>query len=391
MSHSTLKKLALWGALSLGAMSQTAYAQWMPFGGGGCGCAIPQVPASICGPTCGVACAPPQPQYVMQPFTETRTIEQVVQRPVYETKYVEVPQTEYRQHVETHVANVPTCSYQNVTEMQTRQRDCGRWVTNYRCRQFVAPCAYDNRPGLFGMMNRALYSARMSVTPAVVAERSYVPNVITEQIPVTRQVAVPGVRQVSYQVPKTVAIQTTRKVAVHNVRYVAEKIPQQVQVTTMRMVQVGGTGMAYGLTPGVGTAGLPGYNSVATPDPIGGGLRTATRPDPLTPAPIPAKTRPRTAITGEDADQITPPTPNVPKSTRNVIPPRDMSADEVVEEVAQNETPVRRTAGYRGASAPVQAVTSAPSIVRVSQWNRRPSFTEKTSDVSVASSKTGNK
>lgn len=388
MSHLTLKKFALWGALSLGAMTQTAYAQWMPFGGGGCGCAIPQVPASICGPTCGVACAPPQPQYVMQPVTETRTVEQIVQRPVYETKYVPVNETHYRQEVETRVANVPTCSYQNVTEMQTRQRDCGRWVTNYRCRPFVAPCAYDNRPGLFGMMNRALYSARMSVTPAVIAERSYVPNVITEQIPVTRQVAVPGVKQVTYQIPKTVAYQTTRQVAVQNVRYVAERVPQQVQVTTMRMVPLNGTGMAYGLTPGVGTAGLPGYNSVATPDPIGGGLRTATRPDPITPAaPIPGKTRPRSSVTAEDADQITPPTP--PKSTRNVIPPRGMSADEVVEEVAQNETPVRRTAGYRGTASPVQAVSSAPSIVRVSQWNRRPSFAEKASDVSVASS--GNK
>ncbi len=383
MSHSTLKKLAAWGALSLGAMTQTVSAQWMPFGGG-CGCAVPEVPASICGPTCGVSCAPPQPQFVMQPFTETRTCERVVQRPVYETKYVDVPQTEYRQEIETKVAQVPTCSYRNVTEMQTRQRDCGRWVTNYRCRQFVPACAYDNRPGLFGMMNRSLYQARMAVTPAVVAERTYVPNVITEQIPVTRQVAVPGVRQVTYQIPRTVAVTTQRRVAVQTMRMVAERIPEQYQVTTMRMVPYGSTGMAYGVSPGVGTANL--YDPVT-------GTRTATRLDGGVPTPatgIPKRTA--TSLTNEDADKMPPaaPVPNVPK-VNMVVPPRDISSDEVVEEVASVAAPVRHTAGYRPVASPIQSASSAPSIVRVSQWNRRPTFTEKTSDISVAAAKVGKK
>lgn len=377
MSHSTLKKLAVWGALSLGGMTQSASAQWMPFGGGCNSCAVPEVPASICGPTCGVSCAPPPPQFIMQPVTEMRTVERLVQRPVYETKYVDVPQTEYRQEIETKVAQVPTCSYRNVTEMQTRQRDCGRWVTNYRCRQFVPPCAYDNRPGLFGMMNRSLYQARMAVTPAVVAERTYVPNVITEQIPVTRQVAVPGVRQVTYQIPHTVAVTTSKRVAYQSVRMVAERIPEQVQVTTMRMVPYGSTGMAYGAPANIGTANV--YDPIT-------GTRTATRLDGglPTPAPIPAK-RPTNAVTNENVDQMPPaaPVPNVPKAGM-VVPPRDVSSDEVVEEVASTATPVRHSAGYRPVASPVQTATSAPSIVRVSQWARRPAFAEKATDVSVA-------
>ena len=376
MSHLTLKKLAVLGALSLGGMAQTAFAQWTPFGGN-CGCAVPEVPSTICGPTCGVSCAPPPPQFIMQPVTETRTVERLVQRPVYETKYVEVPHTEYRQEVETRVAQVPTCSYRNVTEMQTRQRDCGRWVTNYRCRPFVAPCAYDSRPGLFGMMNRTLYRARMAVTPAVVAERSYVPNIITEQIPVTRQVAVPGTRQVTYQIPRTVAVQSKRTVAVQTMRVVAERIPEQVQVTTMQMVPYGSTGMAYGISPRAGTA--------TTYDPVTG-TRTATRLDGGVPTPAAIPKRAASPLTNEDIDKMPPaaPAPNVPKAGM-VIPPRDVSSDNVVEEVASINAPIRHTAGYRPVASPVQTVTSTPSIVRVSQWHRRPAFDNNESDVTVAS------
>lgn len=421
MSHLTLKRLAILGALSLGGMTQTASAQWMPFGGvfrGGCDtCAMPVVPASICGPSCcapppiacapppQIVCAPPPPRLVMQPFTETRTVEQVVQRPVCETRYVDVPETAYRQEIETRTANVPTVSYQTVCETQTRTRDCGRWVTNYRCRPQVAPCAYDSRPGLLGALNRSLYTARMAVTPAVVAERTYVPNVITEQIPVTRQVAIPGVRQVTYQVPRTIAYQTSRKVAVQSTRYVAERIPQQVQVTTMRPVLVDGTtGMALNTPPGVGTAALPGYPTYGTaygypygapygtagapiPDPS----RTALRPDVATPpTPIPPRggTAPRVApaVEGTGGGMTpAPPTPAVP-SASNVIPPRDPSeVDEAVEEVAQTSQPVRHTAGYRPAPQ-VETVSSLPSIVRVSQWGGFRNAAPRTAAVSVASS-----
>ncbi|MDB5338338.1 MAG: hypothetical protein JWN70_3957 [Planctomycetaceae bacterium] len=402
MSHLTLKRLAILGALSLGGMTQTASAQWMPFGGafrGGCStCEMPQIPATVCGPTCGVACAPPPvvcapppPRYVMQPFTETRRIEQVVQRPVCETRQVPVQEVAYRQEIETRTAQVPTVSYQTVCETQTRQRDCGRWVTSYRCRPQVAPCAYDSRPGLLGAMNRSFYSARMAMTPAVVAERTYVPNVITEQIPVTRQVAIPGVRQVTYQVPRTVAFTTQRMVSVQSTRYVAERIPQQIQVTTMRPVLVDGTtGLAINPgAPGIGTAVLPGYptygtaygypygspyGTAAVPDPNFGPTRTAARPDAATPpTPIPPRgaTGPRNAPPmdggGSPAAAPVPVVPTPPAA--HVVPPRDPDeTDEAVEEVAQASRPVQHTAGYRPAPQ-VETVSSLPSIVRVSQWS----------------------
>ena len=409
MSRLTLKRLAILGALSLGSMTQTASAQWMPFGGlfgGGCNtCEMPQIPATVCGPTCGVACAPPPvvcapppPRYVMQPFTETRTIQQVVQRPICETRQVEVPETAYRQVMETRTAQVPTVSYQSVCETQTRQRDCGRWVTSYRCRPQVAPCAYDSRPGLLAAMNRSFYSARMAMTPAVVAERTYVPNVITEQIPVTRQVAVPGVRQVTYQVPRTVAYTTKRLVTVQSTRYVAERVTQQVPVTTMRMVQVdGATGMAYGSAPGYGTAyGFDAYGAptgtAATPDPRFGGPRTATRTDTASP-PVPAPsaspaTRPRSAIVNPAEESFTPnsPTPSVPPRASQVVPAREPSdAAEIVEEVAQTNTSIRHSTGYRPAPQ-IESVSSLPSIVRVSQWNGFRNAAPRTADVSVASS-----
>ena len=410
MSHLTLKRLAILGALSLGSMTQTASAQWMPFGGifrGGCDtCEMPMIPATVCGPTCGVACAPPPPvvcappppRIVMQPFTEARTVQQVVQRPVCETRYVDVPETAYRTEMETRTATVPTMSYQTVCETQTRQRDCGRWVTSYRCRPQVAPCAYDSRPGLVGAMNRSFYSARMAMTPAVVAERHYVPNVITEQIPVTRQVAVPGSRQVTYNVPRTVAYQTTRKVAQQFTRYVAETIPQTVYHTTMRSVLVDGTtGLALGPTQGLGTAAVPGYYgtayganpyggyrpTVAVPD--SGPTRTANRGDTSPPVPIPPTTRPRVAPTpAADGGTTTPPVPNPPASSQ-VIPAREPTEEEAIEELAQLMKPVQHTAAYRAAPQ-VETVTSLPSIVRVSQWGGfRNTPAPSTPDVSVAS------
>lgn len=373
MSHLTLKKFAILGALSLAGMAQTATAQWMPFGGGGgCGCQVPAIPASICGPTC---CAPPQPQFVMQPVTEMKTCERIVQRPVVETRMIPVTQTEYRQVMEPRTAQVQSCTYRNVTEMQTRQRDCGRYVTNYRCRPYVAPCAYDNRPGLFGMMNRALYQARMAVTPAVIAERTYVPNIITEQIPVTRQVAVPTTQTITYNVPRTVAYTTRREVAVQEVRMVAERLRENVPVTTMRMVPYGNSAMAYGINPGLGTAAVPGL----IPD------RTAMREPVVTPAtPIPGKTGPRGAVA---PNAPVPHVPDPPPGASRTRAPRSLTADEVVEEVAQTAAPVRHTAAYRPIASPITTSSSLPSIVRISQRRIQPTIAERDSDVTVASSK----
>jgi hypothetical protein len=168
------------------------------------------------------------------PTIEYRDVKQVVQRPVVETKYVEQPYTEYRQVIENKTAEIPTMQYQTVTENFTRQRDCGRWITQYHQRPMMTPCEYDNRPDLLGAINRMGYGVRMVFTPSLQTERVYVPNVVAETIPIHRQVAVPGTKTVNYQVSRLVPQTATRRVAVNEVKYVSEEITVKQAVTVMK-------------------------------------------------------------------------------------------------------------------------------------------------------------
>ncbi|MDB5384600.1 MAG: hypothetical protein JWM11_246 [Planctomycetaceae bacterium] len=470
MSRRTLKKLAILGALSLGGMTQPAMAQFGLFGGGfggGC-CNAPPIPPTICGPSCAqpvayqvsacapppIACAPPVPQYVMQPFTETRVVEQVVQRPVCQTKMVEVPQTEYRPVVENQTAMVPSIAYQNVpqteyrpvveqqirqepamtyqnvTEMQCRQRDAGQWVTQYRCRPTVAPCAYDNRPGLLGALNRSFYTARMAVTPAIIAERSYVPNVITEQIPVTRQVAVPTTRQVAYnvtkmvpyttmrqvavpttkqvayQVTKYVPYTTTRQVAVQEVRMVAETIKQPVTTTTFRMVPTNSATVLGGDPYSRNAMGIGPYpqNALAQPDPRFASPappaplnRTANALDALdgapnsptvTPATPPAPPTPinKRTVRPNSLNENDDPNPGVPRSSQFTPSSDSASEEDELVELAETAPPTIRqaTGGFQGVAPRIETVSSTPSIVRISRSSKTP--TAPALDMSVAAS-----
>ncbi|MFN0053645.1 MAG: hypothetical protein ACKV0T_15810 [Planctomycetales bacterium] len=236
-------------------------------------------------------CCPPvvcvQPAFRTVPVTELQEVKQVVQRPVVETKYVEQPVTEYRRVVETKTAEIPTVSYQNVTEYQTIQRDMGSWQTQYQYRPKLHPCQYDSRPDVLGFLNRAQYSVRMAFTPDYAAQRIYTPRVVTQQIPITRQVAVRGTQTVNYQVARVVPTTTTRKVAVNSVRMVAEEIVTKRPVTVMKTIPWGG---AYAMGA---PAGAPTTTTAAlqpTPDP----KTSATRimPKEETTAAAPAKERP---------------------------------------------------------------------------------------------------
>jgi hypothetical protein len=239
--------LTTFGLLAVASSSNTAFGQF-----------------GFYNPCC--CCPPPvrvQPCYQTVPVTEMREVRQVVQKPVVETKYVEQPVTEYRQVVETKTAEVPTVSYQNVTEYRTVQRDCGHWITQYHCRPKMAPCQYDSRPDLLGFLNRTQYSVRMAFTPNYYGERIYVPNVVAQQVPVTRQVAIRGTQTVNYQVAKVVPIHSTRKVAVNTVRMVSQEVVTQQPVTVMRTVPVG-SAYAFGVpsNPSSTTAQAP----AAAPD-----------------------------------------------------------------------------------------------------------------------------
>jgi hypothetical protein len=326
-------------------------------------------------------CAPPPPvcapQYTQVPVTEFQECKQIVQRPIVETKYVEQPVTAYRPVVETRTAQIPTVQYQTVTECQTRYRDCGRWTFQYRCRPKVSPCEYDSRPGLLGWLNRGAYAARMAVTPDVVVERQWVPNVVAEQVPVTRQIAIRGTREVSYQVTRMVAYTTTRRVAVNTVRMVAEEVTTRQPVTVLRTVPTE-TAIAMGYRPAYGGS----YAFAPTPYVVGYGYAspwvpapsaTAANPDPVSSArlprdtvidakPVPKRsTAPRPNISEPEAfreGDATAPSRTTPARKSTLTHPSTDRIDRSERKAADDEPAFARS-------------ISTPSAVRVTQWVAR--------------------
>ena len=296
------------GALVWLASANPAAAQWFPFAGMfrpcPCGptCAPAYAPVAIApaggcsSGTCGVmptafntpcGCAPamvaqPVTETVMRqvPITEYRQVRQTVKKPVIETTYVEQPVTEYRQVVEQKTVNVPTCSYQDVTECQTVQRNCGQWVTKWHQNQKINPCQYDNRPGLMGEMNRMGFAVRQALTPTQYATREYVQQTVAQQIPTTRRVAIQGTKQVTYNVAHMVPTQTTRKVAVNTMKYIDEEVVVMQPVTVVRQVPT--TRTSYRLVPaGSALAVAPSATSTAL----------APSADPISSAKAPSKTQ----------------------------------------------------------------------------------------------------
>ena len=281
------------GALVWLASAGSASAQWYPFRGlfSPCPCGpicrptcCPSIMAPIGGGcpsgACGCAPATCAPAMVAQPVTETvmrqvpvteyRQVRQTVRKPVIETTYVDQPVTEYRQVVEQKTCTVPTVTCQDVTECHTVQRQCGHWVTKWHCNQKISACQYDNRPGLMGELNRIGFATRQALTPSQYATREFQSQIVAQQVPVTRRVAVQGTKQVTYNVARMVPTQTTRKVAVSTTKFVDEEIVVMQPVTVVKSVPTTRTtyrfvpaGSALALGPGrTNTTLLP------TPDPV---------------------------------------------------------------------------------------------------------------------------
>ncbi len=255
---------------------------------GAAGSASAQFLYDPCCRPCRPACPPPPVQQCFRtiPVTEYRDVQQTVQRPEYYTDLEERDCTEYRRVCETQTAQVPTVNYQTVTEHRTVQRDCGRWVSYVECRPKLAPCEYDNRPDLFGAMNRTAYSVRMAFTPDSVVRKSWQPNIVTQQIPVTRQVAVRGVKTVNYQVARVVPVVTRKQVAVTKMRMVTQNITLRQPYTVMKTVPVG-SGYAFAApinantaTASAGTAASGSVSAGIQPSPASNDLgeRTAIAP-----------------------------------------------------------------------------------------------------------------
>jgi len=296
-----LSRRILSGALALAlpilGTAEQATAQFYSGGCSGCGTAMPVAQTAM-----AAECMPVQPVvatcYQTVPVTTYAREKQTVEVPYYKTEYEEREVTVMRPVTRQREVEVPTVSYQNVTEMRTMTRDMGRWQTNYQPVQKCSPCQVDPRPGMIGWLNRTGYSFRSAMTPSYTTSRQYVPNMVTCNVPVTRQVAVQGTRRVTVSETEMVAERKTEKVAVQRLAYRKEDVTVMRAQTAYRTVPIG-TSMAYGggystqsayYPYGAGSAMAFGYPIIESspsrtaqgpvPDDIGGG-RSADRTKPF--------------------------------------------------------------------------------------------------------------
>ena len=183
----------------------------------------------------------PVVQPVMQDVnvTEYQAVKRQVSKPVVTTEYVDQLVTEMRPVSELKTVNVPTVDYQTVTEYKTVQKQMGYWVTKNVPTNRVSAYQYDNRPNAAGAMNRASYNMRNAFTPTYQQQRQYVPQTMTCTVPYCKKVAVPGMKQVTYNISRMQPTQTTRKVAVNKVTYQTAEVTVMAPVQTVKTMQVG--------------------------------------------------------------------------------------------------------------------------------------------------------
>lgn len=293
--------------------------------------------------------------------TEYQNVKRTVQRPVVETRYVDQPVTQYRPVTEQRVVNVPTVSYTPVTECRTVTRDMGRWVTHRQPIYRPCSCDYNNQPGFMGWLSRTGYEMRSAFAPKYRTHRQYYPQMITQQIPFTRQVATRSTRQVAYNVTRYQPYQTTRKVAVNSVRYVAEEVNERRPVTVMKRVPVG-TQLAWVTSNGttVATQMLPSTESVRTA--LGsshGDTRTATTP-------VPRRTADSRADEFKSGEKFERDANKQPfKKDGETFKGSDATAPKTKEQLSFNSSAPQLHAARRAGSAPV------PTAVRAARWTQR--------------------
>ncbi len=424
MPRSSFGLASLWGGLTMLSLCGTASAQWFPGGGSSCGCsapsymgpppimrqtaaafgAAPMMPVSYAyndGMQCGapIACHIEQPvqtvhiqaiapvtqtvvavqdlQPIHQPImqnvqaTEYRPVKQTVSKPVVTTEYVDQAVTVMTPVNELRTTNVPTVNYQTVTEYKTVQKQVGYWVTKNVPTNRVNAFQYDNRPNALGAMNRASYNMRNAFTPPFQQVRQFVPQTMTCTVPCKKTVAVPGMKQVTYNVSRMQPTQTTRKVAVNKVTYQTAEVTVMAPFQVMKTVQVGTkVSFAHPSTTAVtASASSNNCNSTTT-----SGTALAPTPDPRASA-----AQPRPAQTANPNDSLDP----------DAINNRKGAALETNDPLGQRLTET---------SAPVKTFTasaksvSTPSVVRVSQWVARtpalsnPQPSGKSAAISIADS-----
>lgn len=285
-------------------LTTTSLASAQFFGSGGCSScgtsaasyAAPVATASNCVPVQAVSqCTPIQPVYSAcyqtVPVTTYKRETQKVEVPEAYTAYEERDVTTYTPVTRTREIEVPTVSYQTVSENRTVTKDMGRWVTNYQPVAKCAPCQVDPRPGMMGWLNRTGYSFRSAFTPNYRTSRQYVPKMMACNVPYTRQVAVRGTRKVAVQETQMVAKVTKQRVAVQKVRMKTRTVEVARPVTAYRTVPIGsalaygGTGNSlayggYGNSLAFGGYGLGGSSIAFLPEDDERDTRSARAPEP---------------------------------------------------------------------------------------------------------------
>ena len=319
MPRSSFGLASLLASLTVLNFCGTASAQWFSGTGAGCGCSAPSYmgPPPIMRQSAAVygaasmstasyaygdgiqsgpaICSIEQPVQVMQvpvvqtvavqqlqpvvhpviqnvQVTEYQPVKETVSKPVVRTQYVDQLVTEMRPVTEQKTVNVSTVDYQNVTEYKTERKQVGYWVTKNTPTGKIPSWQYDNRQNMAGFMNRASYDMRNAFTPTYRQERQFVPQTMTCTVPYTKQVAVPGMKQVTYNVTRMEPTQTTRKVAVNKVEYVPTEVTVLKPVQVVRQMQ---TGTRVSFAPlgstAIGSApaadGAPKTSLKPTPDP----------------------------------------------------------------------------------------------------------------------------
>ncbi|OAI54329.1 hypothetical protein AYO47_03065 [Planctomyces sp. SCGC AG-212-M04] len=234
----------LFAGLLAAAFTSAAQAQFWPGSGGACCGQSAPVPLAMnpcCNPQPACIRAIPQTVYRDVPVTSYRPIEKTVQCPVQRVVYEDQQVPIMRQVMETKTCDVQSVSYQTVSECKPVCVNRGYWQTTMQPVPKLAPCQYDQRPTLLGELNRLSYYTRMAFTPDFIPRRDYIPQVQMVNVQQNRVVAVPTVRQVSYNVAKLVPDTITQKVAKLTTVMEDRKVTELEAYTTTQRMAVGTT------------------------------------------------------------------------------------------------------------------------------------------------------
>ena len=232
-----------------------------------CSCSAPQqyfaAPAQIVSTAC--QCMQPVTQMVSRQMQVTEHVpeQRVEKRAVQRVKWVQQEATAYRQVIDSKVVEVPTVTYQPVTEMQTRTINKSHWQTISQPVPKMASCQYDNRPGMMASMNRMGYTMRTAFQPNFTTHRQFIPQVCQCKVPVQKMVAVQTTRQQTINTARMEPYKTTQQVAQYYTDYEDVTVTAMVPKTVTKTVMVPHTTMAF-VDPVTGMAIAPQGTQTAT-------------------------------------------------------------------------------------------------------------------------------